>query len=100
MFTVYNLYMIKSFVHKGLSDFFKTGSKAGIQPKHADKLTLLLSALDAATKPSDMNAPRWSMHQLTGDLIGHYSLKVNGNWRITFMFEGEDVVLVDYQDYH
>jgi len=25
---------------------------------------------------------------------------VNGNWRMTFMFEGENVVLVDYQDYH
>jgi len=27
-------------------------------------------------------------------------VKVNGNWRLTFTFEGEDAVLVDYQDYH
>jgi proteic killer suppression protein len=31
---------------------------------------------------------------------GHYSLKVSGNWRMTFAFEGENAVLVDYQDYH
>ncbi|MDH5553354.1 MAG: type II toxin-antitoxin system RelE/ParE family toxin [Nitrosomonas sp.] len=31
---------------------------------------------------------------------GHYSATVNRNWRMTFTFEGEDAVLVDYQDYH
>jgi hypothetical protein len=25
---------------------------------------------------------------------------VSGNWRLTFAFEGEDAILVDYQDYH
>jgi antitoxin HigA-1 len=39
-------------------------------------------------------------HELKGDLAGHFSVKVNGNWRITFRFEGEDAILVDYQDYH
>lgn len=24
----------------------------------------------------------------------------SGNWRLTFIFEGSDAVLVDYQDYH
>lgn len=40
------------------------------------------------------------MHGLSGDLAGHYSVVVNGNWCMTFTFEGEDAVLVDYQDYH
>ncbi len=31
---------------------------------------------------------------------GYYAVGVNGNWRLTFRFEGRDVVLVDYQDYH
>jgi len=31
---------------------------------------------------------------------GHWSVWVNGNWRLTFVFEGTDAVLVDYQDYH
>ncbi len=30
--------MIKSFKHKGLAKFFKSGSTAGIQANHANKL--------------------------------------------------------------
>jgi proteic killer suppression protein len=92
--------MIKNFRHKGIETFFLTGKKAEIQPAHAGKLRILLTALDNAKQPEDMNAPSWKLHGLTGDLAGHYSVKVNGNWRMTFAFEGEDAVLVDYQDYH
>jgi proteic killer suppression protein len=92
--------MIKSFQHKGLRQFFETGSKAGIQPQHASKLRIMLTRLDAATSPEDMNAPGWKLHTLTVDLAGNWSVWVNGNWRMTFAFEGKDAILVDYQDYH
>ncbi|MBA3998084.1 MAG: peptidase [Candidatus Accumulibacter sp.] len=92
--------MIKSFEHKGLEAFFRTGSKAGIQPHHASKLRTQLTMLDKARRPEDLNAPGWRLHPLTGDLAGHYSISVNGNWRVTFRFDDDDVVLVDYQDYH
>ncbi|MGD1102363.1 MAG: type II toxin-antitoxin system RelE/ParE family toxin [Terriglobia bacterium] len=92
--------MIKSFRHKGVERFFRTGSKAGIQPKHAERLRKQLFALDNATAPKDMNAPGWRLHPLHGDLEGHWSADVSGNWRLLFAFEGEDAVLVDYQDYH
>ena len=92
--------MIKSFEHKGLQAFFETGSKAGIQPHHALKLARLLARLHAAKVPEDMNLPGWRLHPLVGGLAGHYSVSVNGNWRLTFRFDGGDAVLVDYQDYH
>ncbi|MCB1961101.1 MAG: type II toxin-antitoxin system RelE/ParE family toxin [Rhodocyclaceae bacterium] len=92
--------MIKGFLHKGLKAFFETGSKAGIQAQHAPKLARQLARLDAAQAPEDMNLPGWRLHLLTGNLAGHWSVTVNGNWRLTFRFEGEDAVLVDYQDYH
>ena len=47
-----------------------------------------------------MNAPGWKLHSLEDDLKGHWSIWVNGNWRLTFTFEGTDAILVDYQDYH
>ena len=47
-----------------------------------------------------MNVPGWALHALKGILKGHWAVKVSGNWRVTFRFEGEDAVLVDYQDYH
>ena len=92
--------MIKTFRHKGLETFFRTGSKAGIQPAHAKRLRLQLAALDASIDPQGMNLPGWRLHRLTGALAGHWSVTVNGNWRLTFLFEGMDAVLVDYQDYH
>lgn len=92
--------MIKSFAHKGLQVFFENGSKAGIQPQHAPKLQRLLARLDMSRAPEDMNVPGWRLHPIAGDLAGHYAVTVNGNWRLTFRFEGEDAVLVDYQDYH
>jgi len=92
--------VIKSFRHKGVEQFFKTGSKRGIQAKHADRLRKQLFALDNASGPTDMNAPGWRLHALHGDLAGHWSVDVSGNWRLTFTFEGEDAILVDYQDYH
>ena len=92
--------MIKSFRHDGLQRFFETGSKAGIQPKHAKKLRLQLSRLDAATSAADMNLPGWKWHPLGEDLEGHWAVWVNGNWRVTFTFEGSNAILVDYQDYH
>jgi proteic killer suppression protein len=92
--------MIKTFRHKGLERFFRDGSKAGIQPQHAKRLRLQLGRLDAAKSAADMNLPGWKWHLLKGDLAGHWSVWVNGNWRMTFTFEGEDAVLVDYRDYH
>lgn len=92
--------MIKTFLHKGLKAFFETGSKAGIQPHHAARLSRQLTRLDIARTAADMNVPGWGLHPLSGRLAGHFSIIVNGNWRITFRFEGEDAVLVDYQDYH
>jgi proteic killer suppression protein len=91
---------IKSFRHKGIKAFFETSSTAGIQPKHAGKLRLQLTALNHAKKPSDMGVPSWKLHPLHGKFDGHWSVTVNGNWRLTFKFEEEDVILVDCQDYH
>ena len=96
----YTLHVIKSFRHAGVERFFRTGSKAGIQPKHADKLSIQLFALNQAKSEKDMAAPGWDLHPLHGSFKGHYSIKVNGNWRLTFIFQGEDAILVDYQDYH
>ena len=92
--------MIKTFKHKGLKTFYETSSTKGINPQHASKIKRQLAALNRAVQPEDMNMPGWNLHQLSGGLVGHWSVKVNGNWRITFMFEGCDPVLIDYQDYH
>jgi toxin HigB-1 len=92
--------VIRSFRHTGLEKFFFTGSKAGIQPKHARRLEEQLSVLNVVKRPDQMDVPGWRLHALKGNLQGHWSVSVSGNWRVTFRFEGEDTILVDYQDYH
>lgn len=92
--------MIKSFKHKGLQEFFTSGSRKGIIPSHAEKLARILDRLNASSTPQDMNLPGYRLHQLSGSLKGMWSVTVNGNWRVTYYFEGNDAFVVDYQDYH
>lgn len=92
--------MIRTFRHKGIELFFRTGKTSGIQAKHASKLRLLLGRLHHASGPRDMAAPGWRLHALKGDLAGHWAVWVDAHWRLTFAFENGDAVLVDYQDYH
>jgi proteic killer suppression protein len=63
-------------------------------------LRLQLTVLDAAMGPGDIKPPGWRLHPLKGQLADHWSIEVNGNWRLIFAFNGNDVVLVDYSDYH
>jgi len=92
--------MIRSFRHRGLEIFFNTGSKAGIQPAHAKKLAHQLTVLNIARRAQEVDLPGWQLHPLGGNLQDHWSIKVNGNWRLTFCFAGENAILLDYQDYH
>ena len=92
--------MIRSFRHKGLAKFFAAGSKAGIQTAQAERLSVILATLNAATAPSDMGLPGLRLHPLKGGRSGTWSVSVSGNWRITFRFEGKDAVDINYEDYH
>lgn len=92
--------MIKSIRHKGLQRFFETGSTSGIQSKHAELLEDKMAALDTAESIEDMNIPGYRLHPLKGKLKGRWSIKVSGNWRLTFEFRDKDVYVLDYEDYH
>ncbi|MCF6210217.1 MAG: type II toxin-antitoxin system RelE/ParE family toxin [Gammaproteobacteria bacterium] len=92
--------MIQSFKHKGLELFFTTGRKSGIQAKHAKKLQLILGRLNAAVSPEDMNLPGLYLHQLSGNRSKTWSVRVSGNWRVTFQFTDVHAEVVDYDDYH
>ena len=92
--------VIVSFRHKGLERLYRDGSKKGVQAAHVGKLLRILSVLDVAQSPEDLTIPSFRAHLLKGKFVGHWSIWVNGNWRVTFRFIEHDVELVDYQDYH
>lgn len=92
--------MINGFKHRGLEKFFLRGTRAGIQAAQAKRLRLILGRLNAAQSPRDMALPGLYLHELKGQRRGTWAVRVSGNWRITFRFEGIDAVDVDYEDYH
>ncbi len=92
--------MITSFTHKGLERFYKTNKLSGIQSKHAKRLKLILSNLDQAESPQDMDLPGLWLHELKGNRKNIWSVSVSGNWRVTFRFLGRDAEIVNYEDYH
>ncbi len=92
--------MIKSFKHKELQLFFEKANVKGIQYKHSKKLRMMLSALDTAYEIDDLDLPSFNLHALQGSRDSVWSIKVSGNWRLTFHFERNDVYILNYEDYH
>ena len=91
--------MIKTFKHKGLEEFFYTGSKKGIRPEQAKRIERILDRLNAANEIKDMNYPGSFLHKLSGYKKEYYAVKVSGNWRIFFQFIDGDAYVIDYDDY-
>ena len=92
--------MIKSFKHKGIERFFRTGDTRGIQTQHAPRLNRLLDALDSAAEVEELNVPGWFLHHLKGEMKNLWSVRVSGNWRLTFVFRDGDAESVNLEDYH
>lgn len=92
--------MIKSFKSKALAELFNTGNARKVQPKHVERLKMILTTLNAATHAGQMNAPGLRLHPLKGKPKGRYSVWVDENYRVIFRFEAADAVEVDYGDYH
>jgi len=92
--------MIKSFKHKGLKQYYESGSTRGIQNSHANRLRMQLAALDTALNINDLDIPGYQLHPLKGNRKGVWSISVNGNWRLTFEFADGNAYVLDYEDYH
>jgi proteic killer suppression protein len=92
--------VIISFRHKGLKLYYDSGNASKLQPKHVAKIRLILTRLDACRSHEEMQVPGYDLHKLSGNLKDFWSVKVNGNYRIIFSFDGENVCDVDYLDYH
>lgn len=92
--------MIQSFRHRGLKRLFEQGNRAGIGPALLVKVEEILAILDAAETLEEIDLPGYRLHRLVGKLRGSYSVRVTGNWRITFRFEQGSAYDVDLADYH
>lgn len=92
--------MIQSFRNKALKRLYNQGDTSGANPVLVSRIEDMLAHLDNATKPTDLDLPGYRLHPLKGELKGHWSLTVSGNWRITFQMDDGDVYDIDLLDYH
>ena len=93
--------MIKSFSNHELEDFYYDGLKKKINPNHIKKLELILERLNQSSDvEKDMNYPGSNLHKLEPKKDNRWSVSVNGNWRVTFVFKDGDAYEVNYCDYH
>ena len=92
--------MIKTFRHKGLERFFVHDDPSLLNLKQCDRIGRMLDRLDGSDAVQDMNLPGYGLHRLTGARKNFWSVKVSGNWRITFQFADRDAYNVNLEDYH
>ncbi len=92
--------MIRSFRHKGLKEFFESGSRRGISPGLAARIGRRLDVLHAAQELADIDAHGFNLHRLKGDRAGEWAVWVSGNWRITFRFAKGEEYDINLEDYH
>ncbi|WP_417583384.1 type II toxin-antitoxin system RelE/ParE family toxin [Nitrincola sp.] len=78
---------------QGLESFYTARKSRSIQTAHAVKLRGVLALLNVAVTSADLNIPFFKPLPLNGELNGHWSIWVNGNWRVAFQFIGVDVEL-------
>ena len=96
---MHNVFVIKSFKHRGLKELFFKGKSARVRPDLVDRCLRRLDRLDTATNPQDMKLPGFDFHALKGK-PKRYSVHVNGPWCITFEWQGENAWRVDLEQYH
>ena len=92
--------MIIHFRDKGLQLFFEDDDRSQLSADNIARIQEILTLLDSATRPGDLDQPGYRLHPLHGRFSGFWSVRVNRNWRIIFRFDGTNVTDVDLTDYH
>jgi toxin HigB-1 len=92
--------MIQTFKHRGLRAFHERSDSKLLNSQRVKRIKRILDALDVAETIEVVNFPGYDLHELKGSRKGTWSIKVSGNWRITFRFENGNAYDVNLEDYH
>jgi len=92
--------MVRSFKHRGLKRLYERNDRRGVRPDLLEAVQEILTVLDSATTPQELDLPGYRLHPLKGDLKGFWSVTVRANWRVVFRFTGLDAFDVELIDYH
>jgi proteic killer suppression protein len=90
--------VIRSFRSRTLRAYFETANPSGLSVQNAARVGRMLRAIDTATRPEQLNLPGYHFRSLHS--ARRWSIRVTGNWRLTFGWDGIDAIDVDLEDYH
>jgi proteic killer suppression protein len=91
--------MIGTFRRKGLEEIYLTGKSRRIDADQLRKCVRILQLLEVASLPEELNIAGFHFHSLQGK-PKRSSVRVTGNYRVTFGWTGETALDVDLEDYH
>ena len=92
---------IRTFTHAGLRRLYVAGHAKGLPADAVDKLRKMMAFLqDMGTVDELRTLPTWKAHRLGGDRKGTWALHVTKNWRLTFRIDNDELIEVNYEDYH
>jgi toxin HigB-1 len=91
--------VIKTFANAETERAWKTGKTRGAPPAGVTKRKF--AVLDAARKLEDLQVPPGNrLERLSGDREGQYSIRINHQYRICFVWKDGDAYGVELLDYH
>ncbi len=93
-------FLISTFRSRALKRYWQNDDVSKLPPDRIGRIAMILDRLDAATAPEDLNLPGFSFHKLAGPSKGRFAVSVSANWRITFGWQDQDAIDVDFEDYH
>ena len=92
---------IRNVAHRGLRRFIERGDASGLPGSAVERIRNIVTFLLEMQDVRELRDVRsWKVHQLSGDRKGTWSLTVTRNWRLTFAVFGEEIVDLNYEDYH
>jgi proteic killer suppression protein len=93
--------VIRTFADKRTAAIFAGYAVRGLPHQIQSRTRAKLQALDAAVRLADLRVPPGNrLGRLAGDRAGQYSIRVNDQWRICFIWRGDDAWEVEIADYH
>jgi len=93
--------MIASFANRETEQLFATGRSKKLPPDIIPRAIMRLTQLDSAREVTDLLMPPSNrLEALSGTRSGQWSIRINNQWRICFLFANGEAAAVEITDYH
>jgi proteic killer suppression protein len=93
--------MIRTFANKETEKLFTTGKSKKLPSEIITRSIMRLTQLDNAREVTDLLIPPSNrLETLSGDRAGQWSIRINDQWRICFLFANGEATYVEISDYH